>query len=175
MFKKDIFFKKVIVLILIFITITFLYSRNIDLGVYSTLVIVEEQENGKFTNDSPFTDGIFEGLWKKSEFIFFDMSIDKPLNSIYDQLDIKPFLGVAEEAGADSILLIQFRYSAEEEGAGLRLKANEYAYNLYSLYQLKSLRSGIEKIRINDHVEKNNKDRTLKKIGMNVLNSIYKK
>ena len=62
-------------------------------NIYTTLVIIEENENGKIIlKDRPVSDGIFEAMWNKDDKIFFDMLIEKPLKMIHNQLDVRPFL-----------------------------------------------------------------------------------
>ncbi|MCK4799063.1 MAG: hypothetical protein KAT05_16940, partial [Spirochaetes bacterium] len=170
--------KLLFILFCLFLSMNFFFSAAKIKGIYTTLVVVEEQENEKFVSkiskSSPVTDGIFEALWNKNEYIFFDMMIDKPLSIVQDKLDIEPFLLAARESGADSILLIKFHYSSKEEKAGLRIKADGVFFNLYSLNHLKSIREGEIKVKVNEYIEISKKVETLKKIGFNVLNKIYK-
>ena len=103
-------YKKKFLLILFFTTLfsLLIFARVKFRSVFTTLVIIEEKENNIFASESsPVSDGIFDALWDRNECIFFDMKIDKPLMMADDQLDIKPFMGLARGSGADSILLIK--------------------------------------------------------------------
>lgn len=167
--------KNIFILLCLFVYILSTFSGNKISGIYTTLIILEERENENFIlENSSIIDGIFEALWNKNEYIFFDMMIDKPLSIVQDKLDIEPFLLAARESGADSILLIKFHYSSKEEKAGLRIKADGVFFNLYSLNHLKSIREGEIKVKVNEYIEISKKVETLKKIGFNVLNKIYK-
>jgi hypothetical protein len=139
------------------------------------LIIIEEQENENFvTEATPFSDGIFEALWKK-EYIFFDMKIDKPINVVYDQLDVKQYFQMARESGADSLLLVKFHYSyAKDTDKRYRLNSGNTYYNLYSLNSMKSFGSGEIKSSINVTVDNaNDKERYLRKAGFDILNEIF--
>ena len=170
--------KLLFILFCLFLSMNFFFSAAKIKGIYTTLVVVEEQENEKFVSkiskSSPVTDGIFEALWKNNDYIFFDMAIDTPLLTVEKQLDIKPFLDVARESGADSILLIKFHYNSKKEKAALRINAHELSYNLYSLNHLKSLKVGEIKFKVNKLVQVAKKQAVLKKIGYKVLNEIYR-
>jgi hypothetical protein len=144
-------------------------------NVSTTLVIVEEQENEKFIAEgSPVTDGIFDALWDKSDYIFFDISVKEPIKTVFDELDVKQYMMTAKESGADSILLIKFHYFSDTERTGIRLKASEYSYNLYSLNEMKTLRSGKIRLKIDELVDVKAKEGSLKRLGVNILNEIYK-
>ncbi|OHD19767.1 MAG: hypothetical protein A2086_10430 [Spirochaetes bacterium GWD1_27_9] len=166
--------KKLIVILFVFFISFYCFSQKIS-GITTTLIIIEEQENDTFVNDStPFTDGIFNAMWEK-EFIFFDMKIDKPIKVVSGMLEIQSYVNDARGAGADSILLIKFNYKTKKEGAGIRLSATEALYNLYSLNTMKSLRNGKIKLNISEYIENNDKKNAfLKNTGNDILNDIYK-
>ncbi len=140
----------------------------------TTLIIIEEQENDKFLFDNTtITDGIFETLWDMNKFIFFDLKLDKPINVISNELDIKPYISIARESGADSILLLKMNYTLEEKGDNLIINFNEFLFNLYSLNDLASIKSGKKSLKINKKFNKKNKNFNLKKIGSSIIKEIY--
>jgi hypothetical protein len=148
-------------------------SNYID-SLFTTLVVMDEQENGMVTADTtPFADGVYDALWE-SDYIFFDMRIKKPLGMVYNQLDIKPFIQTARESGADSVLLIQFHYDSKKEGSNYRLHADEVVFHLYSLNLMKSIRVGRHKVDFDMSINPKAKLRTLRKIGYEALKDIYR-
>lgn len=144
-------------------------------GITTLLVVLEEQENDEFViDDTPFTDGIFNALWEKS-CIFFDVRLNTPINIVSDNLEVKSYLGTAQDSGADGILLIKFHYYTIKEGHGIRLKANEIMYNIYSLNTMKTIRSGKYQLTINKYVDSSpEKSAFLKNTGYDMLTKIYK-
>lgn len=150
----------------------YFFANRIDI-IGTILVIIDEQENSKInTNITPFTEGIFDALWDK-EHIFFDLKISKPLNFVYNQLDIRPFLVETRNAGADSLLLIKINYETNSKGNKIILKVNEVHFNLYSLIEMKSLKVGKKNLKINTNLNLDEKNKFLKKLGYNILMDIY--
>jgi len=151
-----------------------IYSQEKSVNLFTTLVIIEEQQNGEMSKESLVADGIFDALWDINENIFFDMVIEKPFLLVENQLDVKPFLQDARKSGADSLLLIKFNYTLADEGPGFRIKADEVKFNLYSLNKLKSLRNGDKKLSYNELIDKKDKEKILKDLGYKMLKEIYK-
>ncbi|MBN2546960.1 MAG: hypothetical protein JXB50_14255 [Spirochaetes bacterium] len=167
--------KRSFIFILLYIFfIQYAYTQEKAENIYTTLVIIEEQQNGEMSKESLVSDGIFDALWDLNENIFFDMVKEKPFLLIDNQLDVKPFLQEAKKSGADTLLLIKFNYTLTEEGAGFRIKADKVKYNLYSLKQLKSLKNGDKEILYNELIDKKDKEKILKDIGYKMLNEIFK-
>ena len=166
--KKSIFF------ILFILSINILFCQNELSSLNTILIVVDEEENNSFvTETTPFTDGIFKAMWEKDH-IFFDMRLEDPIRIISGVPEVKPFIGAAEGAGADSILLIKISYFSEKEGAGLRVNANELYYNFYSLNSMKSLKNGKKKLNVNQHIDNvEQKNAFLKNTGFEILNDIY--
>jgi|GEM_PF-1171581 len=166
--------KKIAVFFILIIICLLITPKEKFADINTTLVIVEEVENGEFILEgSPVSDGIFDALWEREDFIFFDMKIREPIPVIYNELDIKPYLNIAKQAGADSILLIKFHYNCELDGNRLRLKINDVFYNLYSIKNLTSIKSGKKDIKMDRPIEQKDKYRLLNKLGNKFLNEIY--
>jgi hypothetical protein len=141
------------------------------------LIIIEEQENNLFvTETTPFSDGIFNALWKK-EYIFFDMKIDKPVRVITDQLDVKQYFPIARESGADSLLVIKFHYSfVRQPDKKYLLNTDNTMYNLYSLNSMKSFASGQIRTSSKETLDTSeDKDKFLKQAGADMLDEIFSK
>ena len=142
--------------------------------VNNVLVVIEEKENDDFILDkSPIADGIFNAMWDKERFIFFDMKIKSAIPVKGRNLDAGPYIKTAKLSGADSILLIKINYKTNEEKDGFRIKLDKIDYNLFSITYLNSVISGIKKIKINELINKDDKDKTLKNIGYKFLNELY--
>jgi len=166
--KKFIF----VFLFVFFISLlTFAFNNS---GNNTTLVILEEKENSSFVlGATPFSDGIFTALWDK-ELLFFDMKINSSLQMVSNTLDIKPFIKNAKDSGADLILVIKFNYESSSDKAGIKLSAKEIQYNVYSLTEMKSLKSATKNIKIERILESTEKkNELLKKIANDILADIY--
>ncbi len=146
---------------------------NSDLNINTLLIACEETENtfAETKDTAPFSDGIMRSMWEKS-YIFFDIKLKQPLNIVYNQLDVNPFVKEAKGAGADSILMIKFVYTFKEDGAQYRLSVENVDYLLYSVRSLKVMKSGSKKLKINKLIDINVKHKYLKDLGSNVLNDI---
>ena len=167
--------KKILILFYLFLYISIIFAQNKISDISTTLVVVEEQENGNFViGNAPVTNGIFESLWDINKYIFFDINIERSLSIIQNQLDVEPFLDIAKASGADSILLIKFHYSIKKEKNRLRINADEVFYNLYSLNHLKSLKVGKKSLKINKYINVSIKTKVLKEIGNKIITEIYK-
>lgn len=165
--------KKILLIVFCFI-VSLSFGKVKISGINTILVIIEEKENNNFIIEkSPISDGIFNAMWEKEEFIFFDMKIDSSIPVKGSYLDVKPYINVAKSSGADSIFLIKINYVTNYEKDGYRIKLDEVSYNLYSLKSLNSIISGAKKININKYVKKEAKDQTLKGIGYKFLNELY--
>ena len=168
--------KNISIFLLILLTITIWPQENnlsFD-GVFTTLVIVEETENGTSPQEErPLSDGIFNTLWDLNDYIFFDMIPESPITFIDKQLDVKPFFNTARGAGADSVLLIKLDYTIEELDQNIHLKIDQYHYHLYSLNQLKSVREGEIPLKYDKIIEKKDKTKVLNKIGAELMKTIY--
>lgn len=164
--------KRYLILLLVILTSRVIYPGP---NIYTTLVIVEEDESGDQTDDNmPVTDGIMDAMWDYDQYVFFDMKIDKPLEIKDDKIDVYSFIRDAREASADTILCIKINYNSKIVENGLKITAESYYFNLFSLNNLDSLSAGKIKIDINEVIDVKNKNKYLKNIGNQILNDILK-
>jgi len=165
--------KHLLIAILLF-SITSLFGNSDLSSISTTLVIVEESENMNITTTkSPFTDGVLDSLWQRP-YIFFDMKVDSELLMVDENnIDVKPFFGTAQASGADSVLLIKFQYEFTQVENSYFIKIVNIPYVLYSLNQLKALKSGNVTINMEKNITAVEKRLFLKDLGRRVLNIIY--
>lgn len=158
-----------------FIATLFAGTNEITDKLFTTLVIIEECQNGDLSKESLVSDGIFDALWNKSDKIFFDMVIEKPFVMNKNEIDPSPFLKDAFNTGADSIILIKFNYTISEEKNGLlKITLDSFNYNVFSLTQAKPIIAGEKKLSYNELIEKNNKEKILRELGTKIIDSILK-
>lgn len=168
--------KKYLFLFLILIFFVFnLFSQNLKSNPQTTLIIIDEEENNTFLNDiKPVSDGILDALWSRDDYIFFDINISSPLVLNNDSFDINPFKKSAMDSGADFILMIKINYTFGNENNILKVKIDNYYYNLYSVKDDKIVRKEKKELKIDEIVKKETKNNFLKKVGISILNEIYK-
>lgn len=167
--------KKVICLVMFIFSLTFLFSQNEFDSINTVLIVVDEEENGSFVTEyTPFTDGIFKAMWDR-EYIFFDMRLEDPIKLTSGKLEVNPYLNEAKASGADTILLVKVTYFSKKEGAGLRINAKDFYYNIYSIGGMKSIRHGRGDLQINEHIDNiEQKNAFLKNSGFEILNKIFR-
>lgn len=165
---------KIFMIILLLFVSTVCFAKKEMPDIFTTLVIVEEQENGVLVSgETPFSNGVFNALWDLNEYIFFDMTVDTPLKKYKNSLDVRPFLEVGQECGADSILLIKFNYTSSKEGEQLKIKTKEVSYNLYSMNKLAVVRKAHKRIGIDKLIDKASKNVMLTNYGTELLLDIF--
>ena len=140
----------------------------------SLLVIVDEQENSALCSEStPFTEGVYEALWDKSDSMFYDIKLQDPLKFLHDELDAVPFIQTAKSSGADSILLIKVNYNYMSTGKQYNIKIKEIYYKIYSVSALKTVKNSHKNINLNNSFKSSDdKEKILKKIGYDILKEI---
>lgn len=159
-------------LLLLFAAIPAYSSFNIS----TTLVIVEESENGKIPEERcPFSDGIMEALWDHP-YIFFDMKLSEPIKMYKGKIDMRPYIEPGNSSGADSILLVKLNYKAiYEKNKDVRVQIDSVHYTLYSLTELKTLTTGKKVLKIDRFIGLKEKPTFLKNLGKDILAEIFKK
>lgn len=165
--------KTKLIAVILFIICNIL-SASAMRGISTTLIVIEETEN-EFTNEkaaTPFTDGIFLAMWD-TPYIFFDMQVDKTIPMYGENPDIRPYLEDARQSGADALLIIKFCYNTYEKQGKLNMKTTDIPYILYSLQEMKVLKSGRKKIEMDRPVENASKNQILKGLGQDIIASIF--
>lgn len=163
------------IFISIFLIMTlFIFAKTPGNNISTTLIIIEETENEfvAYKNITPFSDGVFNAMWE-TPFIFFDMQIDSPIPIFGANPDIRLYLEDARKSGADSILIIKCCYETTEIDGKLNMKTNDIPYILYSIRDMKVLKSGSKKTNIKKQVETNGKNKILKDLGSDVVSDIF--
>lgn len=160
-------------IILLFILIhSFLNTEDLLNKFNMSLIIIEENQNGEISKDSLITDGIFEAFWEKTNKIFFDMVIEKPLLITNGIPDVSPFLKEAYKTGVDSIIIIRINYSITEENNQYKIKLEEVNHNIYSLPLASSLSCGKKNFNYSEVVDKNKKNNALKNLGIKIVENM---
>lgn len=164
---------KFIMIHVLLIVFTISSKKSIS-DIATILVVIEERENEAILAEQTLVaEGIIDALWQNENIIFFDMKIDYPIKFKNNNLDALSFIEIAAGSGADTILLIKIDYTVDKIKTGINLKAKEYYYNLYSLYNLESFKAGKKPLDINKKMDAGEKIETLKQIGIKIINEVF--
>ncbi len=164
--------KKTIIIIAAFMFLIINQSLSYGFDINTLLIIIDESENGRYNEElKPVSDGIFEVLWEK-EMIVFDYQLSQPIQLNGNNLSINSYLSIAAESGADAVLLIKLNYSTEVEQNGLKIVLTNCYYNLYSVNNRRSYKSGVIPLNINNRIEIASKIIFLNDIGKQIINNI---
>ncbi len=167
------FFFAVIFAITVFVS----YAANTDL-VHTTLVLIEETENGKKivrepAFNQPFADGLYETLWNYDGIFFDGVPSQKIPIETNGTLCPYPFIREATACGADSLLLIKVNYSTSVRYSKVTIVLDDLRYHLYSIYDDKTVSVGDLSGQFQNTTERPKQQTYLKALGEKVLKIIY--